>query len=131
MGPHARRQRMEVDPRAPEARAREVLLLVSSDWAIEPPQPLPPAVKMVGAIPTRPAQPLPTDLEAWPLPTLSMCIALFCLASVLSTLQSSQVSKPSSLRQHCCRSTHTYICWLSLEPILKTVCVALDCVQHS
>lgn len=58
------RKRFGVDMRTPEAIAREVLLLVCSDWAIEPPQPLPPNVKMVGAILTRPADPLPAELEA-------------------------------------------------------------------
>lgn len=58
------RKRFGVDMRTPEAMAREVLLLVCSDWAIEPPQPLPPNVKMVGAILTRKADPLPAELEA-------------------------------------------------------------------
>ena len=35
-----------------------------SDFAIEPPQPMPPHVKMVGGILTAPAKPLPADLEA-------------------------------------------------------------------
>ena len=34
------------------------------DFAIEPPQPMPPHVKMVGGILTAPAKPLPADLEA-------------------------------------------------------------------
>ncbi|KAK9831512.1 hypothetical protein WJX81_004473 [Elliptochloris bilobata] len=43
--------------------AREAILLICADFAIEPPQPMPPHVKMVGAILTRPADPLPADLE--------------------------------------------------------------------
>jgi hypothetical protein len=57
-----------VDTRTREARAREVLMLVNADMALEPPQPLPPAFKLVGHLLTRPAAPLPADLEARPRP---------------------------------------------------------------
>ncbi len=62
------RARLGVDTRTAEARAREVLMLVNADMALEPPQPLPPAFKLVGNVLTRPAAPLPADLEARPRP---------------------------------------------------------------
>jgi len=62
------RARLGVDTRTAEARAREVLMLVTADMALEPPQPLPPAFKLVGNVLTRPAAPLPADLEARPRP---------------------------------------------------------------
>ena len=58
---HACRQKYGVDP---IKGSREALLLVCADFAIEPPQPMPPHVKMVGGILTAPAKPLPADLEA-------------------------------------------------------------------
>ena len=58
---HAHRRKFGVDP---IKGSREALLLVCSDFAIEPPQPMPPHVKMVGGILTSPAKLLPADLEA-------------------------------------------------------------------
>ena len=45
------------------ARELELMHLIGGDLALEQPRPLPPKVKLVGALMPRPAKPLPADLE--------------------------------------------------------------------
>lgn len=68
-------------------RELELLHLFGSDFALEQPRPLPPKVKLVGAIMPSPPKPLPQELEvsklcAWSrvdASTVSQC--LFCSAN--------------------------------------------------
>ena len=45
------------------ARELELMHLIGGDLALEQPRPLPPKVKLVGALMPRPAEPLPSEVE--------------------------------------------------------------------
>ena len=57
------RKKHGLDMASKEARELELMHLVSGDFALEQPRPLPPKVKLVGALMPAPAKPLPADLE--------------------------------------------------------------------
>ena len=57
------RKKHSLDMASKEARELELMHLVSGDFALEQPRPLPPKVKLVGALMPSPAKPLPADLE--------------------------------------------------------------------
>ena len=45
------------------ARQLELMHLIGGDFALEQPRPLPPKVKLVGALMPRPVKPLPPEVE--------------------------------------------------------------------
>jgi UDP:flavonoid glycosyltransferase YjiC (YdhE family) len=45
--------------------SRPLLLLVNFDHALEPPRPIAPSTRFIGALMPRPAAPLPPELRAW------------------------------------------------------------------
>ena len=57
------RRKHGVSLAARETRRLETMHLLSSDFALEQPRPLPPKVKMVGPIMAAPAKPLPAHLQ--------------------------------------------------------------------
>ena len=57
------RKKHGLDMTSEPARQLELMHLIGGDFALEQPRPLPPKVKLVGALMPRPAKPLPPELE--------------------------------------------------------------------
>ena len=75
------------------ARELELMHLIGGDLALEQPRPLPPKVKLVGALMPRPAKALPSELEV-------------CLAAVLR-----QAASPAQPCSHIMRPHRTLMLW--------------------
>ena len=57
------RRKHGLDMTSQPVRELELMHLIGGDFALEQPRPLPPKVKLVGALMPRPAEPLPSELE--------------------------------------------------------------------
>ena len=57
------RKKHGLDMASKSTRGLEMMHLFSGDFALEQPRPLPPKVKLVGALMASPAKPLPQDLD--------------------------------------------------------------------
>ncbi|XP_031561287.1 UDP-glucuronosyltransferase 1-2-like isoform X1 [Actinia tenebrosa] len=76
-----------------EALQNGEMLLVQADFALDIPRPLPPAVKMIGAVLPEPAQPLPADLEQFMQSSGDHGVILVTFGSMVSKLDASILKK--------------------------------------